>query len=298
MTNQPHRGSLSRAVTWRIIRSVISISVVLGLALGFSGCQGEQVSSVPAAKQSTPVPTETPVDTSSETPPAPSSPTATPAAPQVTSSPPAEATPSVAEVMAFLVDGQPYHGPEDAPVVIIDFSDYVCPFCGKFVLETLPKILETYPDEVKFVHRNLPLIDADASYRTALAARCAGDQGKFWDMHDVMFAFFDGFDFDSIDHSAPRDSEKFQAFLSNWSDDRLIEYAQTAGLDTEAFTTCMTGENYRNDVLFDYQIGRELGIQSLPFFIINGKALNGARSFDVFQQVIDLALAEASESGQ
>ena len=202
-----------------------------------------------------------------------------------------EAAPKENSYMAMLVDDDPYLGPADAPIVIVEFSDYVCPFCGKFYLETLPQILENYPDLVKFVHRDY-LLMGDASYPALIAAGCALEQDKYWEMNDLLFSIYEGVDIGQKDHSKPPEGRASNPFQDKYSDDQLVEYAQAIGLDMQAFQNCVAEERPLNEIELDFEAANELGIWSIPFYIINGKAIVGYRPFDEFQPYIEQALSQ------
>jgi len=110
-----------------------------------------------------------------------------PAAPQPAIQP---AQPSAAQIIQVSIDDDPFKGNADAPVTIVEFSDFQCPFCLRFYQQTLPSIMENYVDtgKVKFVYRDLPLDSLHANARPAhIASECADEQGKFWDYHDILF---------------------------------------------------------------------------------------------------------------
>jgi protein-disulfide isomerase len=215
--------------------------------------------------------------------------TATPA----DSSPESRTFASIEDLMIFLADDDPYLGPEDAPVVIVEFSDYACPFCGKFYLDTLPLILEAYPDDVKYIHRDYPIF-GDVSFKLADSVDCALEQGKFWEMHRAYLEVFSDFDPASIEHDKPQNPDERDERFDYYTDEQILELAESAGVEPDAFSSCLSEARYQDEVAYDYQIGREIGIQGVPFFIINGQVVNGAQSFEVFQQVIEDSLAAAS----
>jgi len=166
------------------------------------------------------------------------------------------------------VDGSPSTGPEDAPIVIVEFSDYQCPFCQKWHEEVYAKLLAAYPGKIKFVYRNLPLtsIHPDA-FPAAEAALCAGDQNAYWQFHDKLF-------------SGKTLGSKIYS-----------QYAEGLGLDMVAFESCITNRKYKAVVQGDSDFAVGLGIRSTPTFFINGIAVVGAQPLDVFKQVIDKELA-------
>jgi protein-disulfide isomerase len=172
----------------------------------------------------------------------------------------------------------PFRGAADAPVVIIEFADFQCTYCGRWYEQTLPTILETYPDQVKFVYRHFPIF-GDDSVRAAMAADCANDQGKFWEMHDRLFT---------------RLENQEQAPLS---EDTLVSYAQELGLDTSSFSQCLSSQKYLDSVISDYQTAQSYGLQGTPGFVIDGVVYKmGAQPFTVFDGIIKSELAKAGAS--
>ena len=166
-------------------------------------------------------------------------------------------------------EGFPYEGPEDAPIVIVEFSDFQCPYCTKWHNETYKLLLEAYPDQIKLVYRNFPLtsIHPDALL-SAEAAMCAGDQEQYWDYHEALFESKYGLGIDA-----------------------LKLYAEELGLDTDAFNSCLDGHDYQEFVRADMNFAAELGVSSTPTFFINGLAVVGAQPIQVFQQIVDSELA-------
>lgn len=183
----------------------------------------------------------------------------------------AAAAPSVAAAVS--AEGNYFKGEEDAPVTIHEFSDYQCPFCGRFFNDALPQIEENYikTGKVKFVFNDFPLdsIHPQAT-PAALAARCAGDQDKYWDMHDTIF--------------------KNQAGLS---DANYKKWAADLGLNTATFNDCLDSQKHLSAVRKDLLEGQQAGVRGTPAFIINGQLVSGAQPYAVFQQAIESALAQA-----
>lgn len=176
---------------------------------------------------------------------------------------------------ADAADDDAFHGPDDAPVVIVEFSDFQCPYCGRFYQETLPQILDKYPDEVKFVYRDFVIFGEDSA-RAAMATECAEEQDKFWEMHDAIF--------DSREASdAPPLSQE-----------TLVGYAEALDMDPTAFDECLTSERYLEEVTNDYQAAVGYGFGGTPGFLINGKTVSGAQPFQVFDQVIQQELTARS----
>ena len=161
-------------------------------------------------------------------------------------------------------------GDDDAPVTIYEFSDYQCPFCGRFYTDTLPLIEENYvkTGKVRLVFKDFPLesIHPEA-LPAAIAARCAGDQDKFWEMHDKLF--------------------ENQRVLGN---SNYKQWAQEFGLDAGEFADCIDSKKYLSAVRKDLVEGQQNGIQGTPGFVVAGRLISGAQPFSVFQAAIDTAL--------
>jgi protein-disulfide isomerase len=170
-------------------------------------------------------------------------------------------------------DDDAFLGPQDAPVVIVEFSDFQCGYCGRFYEETLPLILANYPNEVKFVYRDFPIFGED-SLRAAMATECAREQDKFWEMHNRLFT---------------RLNTREDAPLS---DETLVSFAQELGLETRSFSECLSSQRYSDEVLLDYQAAQTYGLRGTPGFVINGVVYAiGAQPFEVFDQIIQSELA-------
>jgi protein-disulfide isomerase len=169
-------------------------------------------------------------------------------------------------------DNNPVKGPAGAPVTIVEFSDFQCPYCSR-VIPTLKKVEETYGDRIRIAFRDLPLIQMHPNAtRAAEAAACAHVQGKFWEMHDKLFA----------------NQDKLGA-------EDLKKHAADLGLDTAAFGQCVESGKYKDEWKKDADAATAYGLSGTPAFFINGRLVVGAQPFDAFAQVIDeeLAFAEA-----
>jgi protein-disulfide isomerase len=164
--------------------------------------------------------------------------------------------------------GFPSLGPDDAPITIVEFSDYQCPFCRRWHQEVYEQLLAAYPGKIRIVYRNLPLtsLHPDAM-AAAQAAMCAGEQDAYWPFHNKLFS------------SESLDKQTF------------IQYAQALSLNVEQFQTCITDEKYKDAVTADSDFAVNLGVRSTPTFFINGLAVVGAQPLEVFKQVIDKELA-------
>lgn len=180
-------------------------------------------------------------------------------------------------VMDVAVDDDPVLGEEDAPVVLVEFSDFQCPFCGKFSTETLPQLEEKYvkTGKVKLVYRDFPLEFHPEAELAAMAAECADEQGKFWEYHDVLFAN--------------------QELLG---DANYKKWAEDLGMDTEQFNGCYKGLKYLNEVRADMADGQKYGVSGTPAFFVNGKLISGAQPYTVFEQEIEAALAAAGKGSE
>jgi protein-disulfide isomerase len=161
-------------------------------------------------------------------------------------------------------------GDEDAPVVIAEFSDYQCPFCSRFAQQTKATIESSYVDDgtVQFLYYDFPLesIHPEAT-PAALAARCAGEQGKYWEYHDLLF----------------QNQQTLSA--SNYD-----VWAGQLGLDTSKFSECVSSEKYSEEVQENLKVGSLGGIRGTPGFLINGRAVSGACPFSTFDEVVQAEL--------
>ncbi|GEM_PF-3327391 len=165
------------------------------------------------------------------------------------------------------VDGMALGDP-DAPVEVVEYSDYACPFCARHWGEVMPQIMDQYisQGEVRYVYRDLPVV---GGARAAEAARCAGEQGDYWRYHDVLFS-------------------RQQQDRERWSDVNIHQdYAEFLDLDAEELAECFTEGRYQDEVAASAQEAQELGGEGTPFFVINGQTLAGAQPFPVFSSVID-----------
>lgn len=172
-----------------------------------------------------------------------------------------------------LLDDDAVKGDPDAPVTIIEFSDYECPFCARFYSQTLGQIDEQYikTGKVKLVYRDFPLSFHQQAQKAAEAAECAGEEGKYYEMHDKLFV--DG----------------VQGGVTSFK-----QYAKDLGLDTPKFDKCLDSGAMAAEVQKDEQDGIAAGIQGTPGFFVNGVPISGAQPFSVFKQIIDQQLAAAN----
>jgi protein-disulfide isomerase len=174
------------------------------------------------------------------------------------------ATPSRLDVP---IGTAPIWGSVNAPVTIIEFSDYECPYCKKWHNEIWPQIQQAYPNQVRLVYKDFPLLQSHPNASpAAAAARCATDQGKYWQFHDLIFA------------------------SSSLSQQVYDSIAARLSLDVTQWKSCIAAKKYDPDILSDYSYGQQLGITGTPTFFINGLPLVGAQPFAAFKQVIDKEL--------
>ncbi len=158
-------------------------------------------------------------------------------------------------------------GPADAPVTLVEFSDFQCPFCRR-VQPTLESLFDEYEGKISWVYKDLPLtsIHPDA-VGAAEAARCAGDQGKFWEYRDALFA---------------------ESRVTKQIHPKIVE---ALDLDTTAFEECLSTKKYNQAVQADGAEAKSLGISGTPAFIVNGILLSGAQPKEAFVRIIDAELA-------
>jgi protein-disulfide isomerase len=179
--------------------------------------------------------------------------------------------------MTVPIADAPTRGDAGARIVLVEFSDYECPFCGRFVRDSYPSIARDYiqTGKVRHVFRAFPL---ESIHKNALKAHeataCAGEQGKYWQLHDVLFA----------NQRALTPSD-------------LVQHAATAGLDLAAFRSCLDGGRMTARVRKDIDAGMQLGVQGTPLFLIGTvnpdgqvavrKGISGAQPYSVFKQAFD-----------
>jgi protein-disulfide isomerase len=170
-------------------------------------------------------------------------------------------TPPIVEVSA---EGAPFKGPVNAPITIVEFSDFQCSYC-KRVVNVLEQVLERYPDQVKLAFRDFPIATIHPhAAKAAEAAHCAAEQGKFWEFHDLLF--------EKQDTIPTAD---------------FAEHAKALGLEVTAFQTCLDGRKYHEKVERNYAAGVKAGVSGTPAFFINGRLLSGAQPLEAFKTVID-----------
>ena len=162
----------------------------------------------------------------------------------------------------------PSRGPAKAPVTIVEFSDFECPYCGR-AESVVSQVLSAYGDKVRLVYRDYPLPFHPNAPKAAEAAHCAGDQGKYWDMHGRLFA----------------NQQKL-------SETDLKDHAKGLGLDAVKFEKCLASGEKAALVEANKKAGSEVGVTGTPAFFINGVMLSGAQPFSEFKSVIDKELTK------
>lgn len=166
-------------------------------------------------------------------------------------------------------DGFPSMGPAAAPIVIVEFSDFQCPFCQRFYDQTFKQLMAAYPGKIRFVYRHLPLTSIHSeAFPAAEASMCANEQNAFWAFHDKIF----------------ENQDKLGR-------DLYLQIASDLNLNTSAFEDCVNTNKYKDQVQADSDFALGLGVQSTPTFFINGLALVGAQPLTAFTQIIDKELA-------
>lgn len=169
------------------------------------------------------------------------------------------------------VDDDPSQGPKDAPIVLIEFSDFQCPFC-KRTRGTIGQLMSTYADKIHYVFRDFPLSFHQDAPLAHQAANCAGDQGKYWEYNKGLW-----------------DRQP------NLKRDTLLDLAKTLALNADEFTKCIDSGKYKDEIQKDIADGADAGVSGTPAYFINGRFLSGAQPYDAFKEIIDEELAKAKK---
>jgi len=170
--------------------------------------------------------------------------------------------------------GHPALGAKDAPITIVEFTDFQCPFC-KATEATLKQLREKYGDKIRLVHMDFPLPFHSHALDAAKAARCANEQGKFWQFHDALFA--------NQGKLAPAD---------------LKATAKTLGMNSTKFDVCFDSAKYDAQIKADQAVGEKVGVDGTPAFFIDGRPLTGAQPAPKFEELIDDELANGGNTKQ
>ncbi len=177
----------------------------------------------------------------------------------------ADPAPTVADIEVRSDDY--IRGDENAPVTLVEWSDFECSYCGRLT-PILEQVLEDYDGQVRLIYRHFPLSFHTTAQKAAEAAECAGDQGKFWEMHDIMF--------------------ENQSALQV---DDLKGYAVELGMNATTFNDCLDSSKYEEKVGNDFDEGVAAGVQGTPATFVNGTLVSGAQPYESFAATIDAALA-------
>lgn len=194
----------------------------------------------------------------------------------------AAGTEQAVATVAATVDDDAVLGNPNAPVTLIEFSDFQCPFCRKFYKETLPQIKKDYiaTGKVKLVYRDFPLVQIHPGATLAAeSAECAKDLGKFWEMHDAIFD----------------EQEKQGSGTVQFTADDVKKWAGNIGLDTTKFNQCLDSGKYKQEVEKDLADGAAAGVNGTPATFINGRLVSGAQPFAAFKVIIDEELKKAGK---
>jgi len=157
-------------------------------------------------------------------------------------------------------------GPADAPITIVEFSDFQCPFCSR-AEGVVDEVMKKYGNKVHLVYRDYPLSFHPFAEKAAIASECAKDQGKYWEMHNAMFGN-----------------------QSKLAVPDLVETAGGLGMDKDKFKTCLDSDKVKSEVQHDFQDGQKYGVTGTPTFFINGIMIVGARGVESFSEIIDREL--------
>lgn len=182
--------------------------------------------------------------------------------------PPAAPTPAPKLMVTFDdLEGRPSIGPKDAPVTLVEFSDFHCPFCQRLG-PTLEQVMRNFPGKVRRVWRHFPLSMHQGAFHTHEASECANEQNKFWEYHDKLFETQGGL----------RD------------DASLIRLAKQAGLNKKKFEKCLAGGKYRDLIQQDIAKAEKSGVQGTPAVFVNGELVVGAQPYENFERILKAKL--------
>lgn len=240
----------SDAGSRRLVAPAIALLAVIGLGVAALGSSEESP------------PTATPTGTVSE-------PTTPATEGSATSPAPERERPTLARRTA----GDPRaKGEVDAPVVMVEWADFQCPFCGRFARETAPELVEQYVDEgvLRIEWRDFPYLGPESEV-AAHASRAAAEQDAFWEFHDALFA-------------EPREPNS-----GALTEDAMVALADDLGLDTEAFRATMTAPATATAVEEEFQHAQQLGVNGTPAFLVGGRPIMGAQPLEAFVQAIEAA---------
>jgi len=173
------------------------------------------------------------------------------------------------------VGNLPLMGNKDAKVKVVEFADFQCPFCKQWFSTVESNLVSDYvkTNKIAFYWRDYPFLGQESNY-SASAARCANEQGKFWEFHDYLY------------------NNQGQENSGTFSKDNLKKFAVTLGLNTDQFNSCLDADKYSKDYQTDLADGQKAGVNGTPTVFVNGVAIVGAQPYTAFKQAIDAALAK------
>jgi len=245
-TSQQHMKHADPASPWKVGCLLLGVLVIVSVLTGGFGFGGDDSSG--SAQQI--VPTQVPQGNNQQ-----------PQQPQIKAD--------------LKEDGDPAIGDKSAPVVIYEFSDYQCPFCQRAFQQTYPEIQKLAKEgKVRYVIKDYPLPFHEQAPSASISANCAGQQNKYWEMHDKLFQTQDAW------------------FGNTGAIDMFKGFAQELNLDEKKFASCMADPKMAQEVQDDLEEGSAAGVSGTPSFYINGQQLVGAQPWAAFKQLIDQELSK------
>lgn len=177
--------------------------------------------------------------------------------------------------LTFDEEHNPSRGPEDAPIVLVEFSDYLCPYCARFHNDTLEPLLDHYGDNIRFIYREYPIIGGQASVDISVAAKCANVQDQYWEFADLIW------------------ENRLSEARPNIDQAMLDSFGQELDLDTESYNACREDGTGLNMVIADFDAGQLYDVRATPGFFISGERFTyGAVPIEYFMDIIDAQLIE------
>ena len=179
--------------------------------------------------------------------------------------------PTAVPVLDTFTVSNPVHGDIEAPVKIVEFTSYTCPYCGYFRRETLPELQAHYGELVVFISRDFPRSEAEVMLN--IANRCANEQNKFWEFSNQFWQ-----------------NQVSESPLPLGDESTIATFAEIAGINTDSFASCRDNDEIQSLVLVDRQRGVDLGVGATPTFFVNGVRVVGAKPIEFFMDIIDAEL--------
>lgn len=191
------------------------------------------------------------------------------------------AKPEAPRIDVTYAPDDPVRGPKEAPVTIVEFTDFQCPFCQRSQA-TLQQVEKAYPDQVKLVARCYPLPFHNRAKPAAEAALCAKEQGKYWEYRDLLF---------DVSPASPAAGQHERSL----SDDDFRRFAKELHLNQKKFEQCLAENRYEARIAKDIADGQRFGVSGTPAFFVNGQPIVGAQPYDNFKSAIEDALAKSKK---